>query len=144
MAQTITLNLPDRLYEPIQRIAQATDRSVEAVLLIALQTSLPSLDGLPEDLAQNLAELETLGDDTLRQLLLEMVPTDQQQALDALLQRNQAGEITEAERETLASLQKEADRVMLRKARAAVLLRFRGQRIPTLTELRELTTATTI
>jgi len=31
---------------------------------------------------------------------------------------------------------------MLQKARAAVLLRFRGQRLPTLTELRQLTTET--
>ena len=39
----------------------------------------------------------------------------------------------------LTSLQRAADRVMLRKARAAVLLRFRGERPPTLTELRQLT-----
>jgi hypothetical protein len=141
MTQTITLDLPDKLYEPIQRIAQATNRSVEAVLLTALQTSLPSLEGLPEDLTQELAGLETLDNDQLRQILLELVPFDQQQQLEALLQRNQAGELTEAERETLAYLQKEADRVMLRKARAAVLLRFRGQRVPTLAELRELTIA---
>jgi hypothetical protein len=32
-------------------------------------------------------------------------------------------------------LQKQADLVMLRKARAAVLLRFRGHRLPTLAEL---------
>jgi len=70
------------------------------------------------------------------------VPLDQQQALEDLLQRNQAGELTQAERERLASLQHAADRVMLRKARAAVLLRFRGQRIPTLAELRQLTVAT--
>jgi len=35
----------------------------------------------------------------------------------------------------LDHLQREADRVMLRKARAAVLLRFRGFRLPTLEEL---------
>jgi hypothetical protein len=39
----------------------------------------------------------------------------------------------------LAALQNEADRVMLCKARAAVLLRFRGRRLPTLAELRKLT-----
>jgi hypothetical protein len=133
------LNLPDKLYEPIQRIAQATNRSVETVLLIALQTSLPPLDGLPEDLTKELAELEGVDNDKLRQILLETVAIDQQQALDKLLQRNQAGELTTAEREILASLQREADRVMLRKARAAVLLRFRGERVPTLAELRELT-----
>ena len=76
MTQTITLNLPDKLYEPIQRMAQATNRSVETVLLTALQTSLPSLEGLPEELAQELIKLETLDNDKLRQILLEMVPID--------------------------------------------------------------------
>ena len=137
MTQTITLNLPDRLFEPIQRIAQATDRSIEAVLLDALQNSLPLLDGLEPDLIQELTELETQDNDTLRRFLFETVPLDQQQALETLLWRNQAGELTETEQETLASLQKEADKIMLRKARAAVLLRFRGQRIPTLAELHE-------
>ncbi len=139
MTQTITLTLPDKLYEPIQRIAQATNRSVETVLLTALQTSLPSLEGLPEDLAEELSELEGLDNDRLRQILLETVPIDQQQALDILLQQNQSGGLTSSEQKTLDSLQKEADRVMLRKARAAVLLRFRGERVPTLAELRELT-----
>jgi hypothetical protein len=143
VTQTIILNLPDKLYEPIQRTAQATNRSVETVLLTALQTSLPSLEGLPEELVQELAELETLDNDRLREILLEMVPVDQQQQLEALLQQNQAGELTEVGQETLNFLQTEADKVMLRKARAAVLLRFRGQRVPTLTELRELTISAT-
>ena len=142
MSQTVMLTLPDRLYQPLQRIAQATDQPVETVLLMALQASLPPLDGLPADLAQELARLEALDNGALRQVLLETVPLDQQQALEDLLQRNQAGELTQVERERLASLQHAADRVMLRKARAAVLLRFRGQRIPTLAELRQLTVAT--
>ncbi len=142
MSQTVMLTLPDRLYQPLQRIAQATDQPMETVLLMALQASLPPLDGLPADLAQELARLEALDNGALRQVLLETVPLDQQQALEDLLQRNQAGELTQVERERLASLQHAADRVMLRKARAAVLLRFRGQRIPTLAELRQLTVAT--
>lgn len=139
MSQTVTLTLPDKLYHPIQRIAQANDQSVETVLLTALQASLPPLEGLPADLTQELAQLERLDDDTLRQVLLETVPIQQQQELDTLLWQNQANELTQAEREQLTQLQYIADRVMLRKARAAVLLRFRGQRIPTLTELEQLT-----
>ena len=142
MSQTVTLILPDKLYDPIQRIAQATDQSVETVLLTALQASLPPLDGLSPDLTQELVGLEALDDDALRQVLLETVPINQQQELDALLQQNQAGDLTRAEREHLAHLQHEADRVMLRKARAAVLLRFHGQRIPTMTELHQLTITT--
>ena len=141
MPQTVTLNLPDKLYQPLQRMAQATDQPMEIVLLTALQSSLPTLDGLPSGLAHELSELEMMNNDALRQLLLETVPSDQQQALDELLWRNQAGELTPSERERLVALQRTADLVMLRKARAAVLLRFRGQRIPTLTELRQLTIA---
>ena len=139
--RTVTLNLPDKLYQPLQRMAQATDQPMEIVLLTALQSSLPTLDGLPSDLAQELSELEAMDNDALRQVLLETVPPDQQQALEELLWRNQAGELTPSGRERLVALQQAADLVMLRKARAAVLLRFRGQRIPTLTELRQLTIA---
>ena len=49
------------------------------------------------------------------------------------------GILANSEQEQLTYLQRAADRVMLRKARAAVLLRFRGERLPTLTELRQLT-----
>lgn len=141
MSQTVTLTLPDKLYRPVQRAAQATRQPVEKVLLTALEASLPSLDGLLTDLADELAQMETLDNDALRRTLLETVPIDQQQALEELLRRNQAGELTLVEQEQLASLQRAADGVMLRKAHAAVLLRFRGQRIPTLAELRQLTIA---
>ncbi len=142
MPQTITLDLPDNLYKPIQRIARATDQQVETVLLTALKTSLPPLDGLSTDLTQELAGLESLDNDTLRQVLLETVPDDQQKKIEALLYQNQAGTLTKTEQEQLAQLQHSADKVMLRKAHAAVLLRFRGERIPTLAELRQLTITT--
>lgn len=141
MSQTITLTIPDRLFEPIQRMAQATDQPVETMLLIALQTSLPPLDGIPDSLTHALVDLEALDNGGLLHAMLETVPSEDQQALTTLLQHNQARDLSADEREQLARLQDSADRVMLSKARAAVLLRFRGQRIPTLAELRHLTIA---
>jgi len=139
MSRTVTLTLPDKLYEPAERTAQATNQPLEAVLLTALQASLPPLEGLPADMAAALLELEALGDEALWEAMLETVPDQQQQELEDLLQRNQAGALTDIDSERLAALQHAADVVMLRKARAAVLLRFRGRRIPTLAELRQLT-----
>jgi hypothetical protein len=136
--QTITLTLPDNIWQPAQRVAQATRQSVEELLVTALQAALPTLEGLPPDVVQHLVALESLDDQTLWQLMLETVPLDQQHQLHALLLRNQAGMLTDAEREQLAILQQQADLVMLRKARAAVLLRFRGKRVPTLAELSQL------
>ena len=140
MPQTITLTLPDNILQPAQRVAQATRQSVEELLVTALQAALPTLEGLPPDVVQHLVALESLDDQTLWQVMLETVPLDQQHQLHALLLRNQAGMLTDAEREQLAILQQQTDLVMLRKARAAVLLRFRGKRVPTLTELSQLTT----
>ena len=140
MPRTITLTLPDNILQPVQRVAQATKQSVEELLITALQAALPALEGLPPDVMQHLVALESLDDRALGRVMLETVPLDQQHQLHALLLRNQAGMLTDAEREQLAILQQQADLVMLRKARAAVLLRFRGKRVPTLTELSQLTT----
>jgi len=93
-------------------------------------------------LAEDLVGLESLDDESLRQVMVSKVPTAQQRELDRLLRKNQAGTLTEQERQKLDRLQREADRVMLRKARVAVLLRFRGHRLPTLEELRRLTSET--
>ena len=139
MAQTVTLELPHTIYLPAKRMAEATDRRLEDLLVSALQVSLPSLDGLPPELVERLVELENLDDESLSQVMLSKVPAVQQRELDRLLRKNQAGTLTGQECQELERLQREADRVMLRKARAAVLLRFRGHRLPTLEELRRLT-----
>ncbi len=138
MSQTITLTLPDDVLQPVQRVAQATQQLVEELLVTALQAVLPALEGLPPDVMQHLVALESLDDQTLWRVMLETVPLNQQQRLHDLLLRNQAGILTDAEREQLVLLQQQADLVMLRKARAAVLLRFRGKRVPTLAELSQL------
>ena len=128
------MTLPDDVLQPVQRVAQATKQSVEELLVIAL----PTLEGLPPDVMQDLTALESLDDQALWRVMLETVPLDQQHQLHDLLTRNQAGILTDPEREQLAILQQQADLIMLRKARAAVLLQFRGKRVPTLAELRGL------
>jgi len=138
MSQVVTLELPDTIYLPVQRMAEATRRPLAEVLVGALKASLPSLEGLSPDLTAELVGLEGLSDDALWQIMLSHVPTDRQQRLNRLLRKSKTGKLTQPERTDLAVLQHEADRIMLRKARAAVLLRFRGQRLPTLVELRRL------
>ena len=131
MSQTITLTLPDSFFQPIQRTAQATNQPIEELLLHALQASLPPLEGLPDDLRENLTALEMLDDQSLWRVMGETVPAQLQHELSTLLERQQSASLTATERERLTTLQQQADLVMLRKARAAVLLRFRGKRIPT-------------
>jgi hypothetical protein len=138
MSQNVTLTLPDSVFQPIQRTAQATNQPIEELLVHALQASLPPLEGLPDDVIENLTALETLNDQSLWQVMGETVPAALQRELSELLERQQSASLTVAERERLTTLQRQADLVMLRKARAAVLLRFRGKRIPTPAELSQL------
>ncbi len=136
MSHAITLTLPDLLFEPVQRIARATNQPVEAVLLKALQVSLPPLDGLPDAMADALAGLEELDNASLERVMREQVRAEDQDEMEQLLDRLQAGQASETEVARLDDLRTRADRVMLRNARAAVILRFRGERIPTEAELR--------
>src|SRR5437667_1892363 len=99
MSQTITLTLPDDVLQPVQRVAQATQQSVEELLVTALQAALPTLEELPPDVVQRLVVLESLDDQTLWRVMLETVPLDQQRQLHDLLLRNQAGMLTDSERE---------------------------------------------
>ena len=140
MTQSITLNLPDGFYQPIHRIAQQMHEPVENVLLRALQVSLPSLEGLPQNTLEELTSLENLDDTSLRRLLLETLAVKQQQELETLLLAQQERDLLSAEKQQLGKLQEQANMVMLRKARAAVLLRFRGNALPSLDDLRRLTT----
>jgi hypothetical protein len=112
-------------------------------LVHALQASLPPLKGLPDDLIENLTALEMLDDQSLWRVIGETVPVALQRELSGLLERQQSSELSDTERGQLERLQKQADLVMLRKARAAVLLRFRGKHLPTLTELAQPTAQTT-
>lgn len=139
MAQTITLELPDMIFQPAQRMARATKRPLTDVLIGALRASLPPIDDLPLEYAEELASLEELSDNALTQVMTSRVPVQQQRKLNHLLAKKKNGKLTSPEQSELSALQREADLVMLRKARAAVLLRFRGRRLPTLQELRKLT-----
>ncbi len=138
MAKTITLTVPDQFFEPLQRAAEVTHQPVEQVLLTALEASLPPLDGLKEQVIASLVTLESMDDVSLSKVLIECVPVDTQTRLGECLIENESRALSDSEKTELEALQASADLVMLRKSRAAVLLRFRGKRVPTLAELGQL------
>ncbi len=135
MAQTITITVPDSFILPLQRAARATRQPMEKLLANALQASLPSLESLPLQIRQELEKLELLNDSALREAIKESGSPALQTKLGKLLCKSQDNELSPTDRKRLTTLQTEADLLMLRKARAAVLLRFRGKRVPTLAEI---------
>ena len=109
--ETLTIHLPASAARRLRRVAEIARRPVDEVLAETLYAILlPLLEDVPATFQADLAHLETL------------------QAIRA------ERRLTEAEQQEWESLRLEADGLMFRKAYAAVLLKWRGERLPTLAE----------
>jgi hypothetical protein len=129
MAQTILV--PDHLYERLQREAAAAQIPIEDVAARALATGLPpSLDDVPARFRDALRKLETLPDGDLWRVLRECFPAESAARQAELLDRNGRHALSSGERAELRRLAEAADRLMLRRAHAAALLRWRGHTVP--------------
>ncbi|HEY9602854.1 MAG TPA: hypothetical protein V6C85_14670 [Allocoleopsis sp.] len=130
--ETVTLQIPEILYQRLANTARATQRPLEEVILHALQIgSPPEWDNVPPEFQADLAALDKLDDTTLWQIARSHKTAAEMERYNTLLASNSSGTLTEAERLELMALRQEADRFMLLKAQAAVLLRWRGHRVPT-------------
>jgi hypothetical protein len=96
----------------------------------------PSTEVAPPELRQEFLTMQMLSIDTLKPIAQAQVDPVQFERHTELLQKNEAGNLTPEEREELTALRVAAEQLMLRKAYAWSLLRWRGQRIPSLEELR--------
>lgn len=133
LSETVTLQIPEAIYQRLIHTARATKRSLEDVILHALRVgSPPAWDDAPSEFQADLASMDKLDDDALWQVARGRKAPADMQRYDTLLERNKGGELTDTERLELARLRAESDRFTLRKAHAAVLLRWRGHSISTL------------
>ena len=133
--QAITVELPDEVYERVQRTARAMQQPLEQVLARIVTAAMPSLEKVPAAYRAELEALETLSDEDLWQVAQSHLPLGQQHQLTRLQRQHQKGTITAREQQALSRLRMEIDRLMLRRSYAYLLLKCRGHRIPTWMEL---------
>lgn len=125
-ARTITLDIPDALYERVQQAASSLQRRVEEVVLEVVATALPPLEGLPRDLADEVGSLVFLNDRALSKVARSTIPPDLSAEMTALLERKGRGELAAPEQTRLDELVHLHEVLALRRAQAAVLLQRRG------------------
>ena len=126
-ARTVTLTLPQTLYERARETAQAIDRPVEQVLIQSIAISLPILEtDLPPDVLADLGALPLTSDDELWSIARSKMDNDQQTLLQDLAEAQKHRSLTSNEQADLDKLMNQAERVMLRKAEAYHLLARRG------------------
>ena len=133
MSTQVTVTLPDEVYERAARLAQLSHREVADILVETIAVSLPALRPRPDAPVS----MDTLTDAEVLTLTDLQLPAAQDQRLSALLDRQQAGAITETERAELAALFQLYQEGLLRKAQALAEAVRRGLRGRSLRHLRE-------
>jgi hypothetical protein len=134
--QVLRLPLSGQVYRRLQEVADAAQQSMEQVALHSLQMGLPpSLEYVPARFRVDLQALHRLSDEVLWQVARTDLPEDKAALYETLLDQNQCTALSPAEQETLENLREEADALMLRRTYAYALLKWRGQQIPTMSEI---------
>ncbi len=125
--QAVTLNLPSPLYERLKKMADASQRALDEILITTIKAGMPPrLERVPERFRADLQALDCLSDDMLWQIARAEMDDDKVVLYEELLDENRREGLNDSERSTLSALREEADLLMLRKSYAYALLRWRG------------------
>jgi hypothetical protein len=90
MTESITLQIPDPLYQRLASTAQANHRPMEEVVLHSLKVgSPPAWDNVPEEFQSDLAALDRLEDEALWKIAQARKANSEMTRYEALLQKNQ-------------------------------------------------------
>jgi hypothetical protein len=137
--QKVTVELPQAIFQQLARIALATQQPLEIIAAQSIASNLPPTpDNAPVEIQTELLQMQMWDDKELLAIAQSKITTEQQERHIKLLDKNQIqGELTPRERQELSSLRIAADRLMLQKAYAWSVLRWRGHRVPAFNELPE-------
>ncbi|OQY51166.1 MAG: hypothetical protein DRR08_03305 [Candidatus Parabeggiatoa sp. nov. 2] len=138
-AHTITLALPEPIYQHLQNQAQITTRPLNDVIFQILSQTLPPEveEDLPFNYRIELESMAHLSDDVLWQIAQSTMNQEKVALYDILLARHKTGQLTQIGQKWLTQLREDAEQLMLRKAHAYAIIKNRGHQLPTLEELRE-------
>jgi hypothetical protein len=131
----LTVELPEDVFERVRRAAKGMNQPMETALVNIVRAATPSLDKAPPEYRSELEAMEDLGDEELWRTLRSRPAPSMQSRLERLLDKNQREELTDPERRALDELHADGDRRMLRRSYAALLLKYRGHRVPRLEDL---------
>jgi hypothetical protein len=114
MSTQITITLTDDVYQKADRFARLANRDIASVLADTIQSSIPNIS----EAATTLVPISLLSDaDVLALTELQMEPAQDLQ-LSELLDRQQAGILTDIDRSELQILMQTYQEGLLRKATA--------------------------
>ena len=123
--KTITITLPTPIYSRVERQSQLMQRSI-AEELIAVVTEYWQKEVLADDIEQALAQLDLLTDSELWQSAQIAVSSENTESMQELVEKQQRDGLTASENQQAQLLSHLFNRIMLVRAKAAILLKRRG------------------
>ncbi|HAX86822.1 MAG TPA: hypothetical protein DCY91_11315 [Cyanobacteria bacterium UBA11370] len=114
MSTQITVTLPDEVYQRVQRLAQLASRDVADILTDAIKLSIPPVSLHTE----TIEPISVLSDEQIIALTQLQMEPEQDQRLSDLLDKQQAGILTNNQRLELLTLMQIYQEGLLRKATA--------------------------
>jgi hypothetical protein len=130
LQQTLTVNLPESTVRKLKRAAELTYRSVDDVLNATINVALSAPPDVPDDLADELAAMNTFSDEALLAATSSSASLAQQRRLSQLSHAGGSRSLTPAEVTEMAQLLEAHDQAVLRRAKALSILALRGYRVP--------------
>ena len=132
----LTIDLPDKVFQQLRAIADLTKQPLNELILQSIAGNLPpSISNVPTEVQTELLQMQTFSIEALREVARAQVSSAQQEEHFALLDKNKSESLTESERSRLQELRTSADQLMLKKAYACSVLRWRGQPIRSIEQL---------
>lgn len=128
---SLTLTIPEALFNRLKILAEQTNRTVEAEVLKAVATAVAD-EELPAEVAHAIAALAVADDAALWKAARSRLPQDVSDEIEVLHFKQQREGLTEDEKHRLAGLMRHYDLVLSVRAEAAGLLKERGQDVSAL------------
>ena len=126
-SQTVSVTLPEPLYQRVCETAKALTRSIQDVLTESIALSLPPLEAdLPATMRADLGPLALLSTQELQEIAHGPLAAPRQARLEELAEQQKKQPLDDGESSELDQLIEQAQRLMLRRAEARRLLVLRG------------------
>ncbi|PKO21784.1 MAG: hypothetical protein CVU38_12805 [Chloroflexi bacterium HGW-Chloroflexi-1] len=132
----LTVNLPVVAFEQLQCVADQQHRGLPDLVRDLVLQELPGSPPLPQDVEAELASYASFPDDLLWVLARSTLSQLQQHELARLSREAQQRTLTDVERARQQELVDAYDRMLMRRAQAALVLKTRGYDLSNLTVLR--------
>ena len=127
MSHELVIDLPVLAYQHLQQVAARQQRAVGEVASDLILAELPTLPSLPQDIEQELDAFAQLSNEVLTLLANTTLSEHEQTELARLNAAGQARSLSIFEETQRQHLLDAYDRVLVRRAQAALILRLRGQ-----------------